>query len=37
MTFADRLRDAWACQTCRRYRHGVLLVLGALALTWLLG
>ena len=37
MTPVERLKDAWACETCRRYRQGVLLMLAALALTWWLG
>lgn len=37
MTFAERLKDAWACETCRGYRLGVFLLLAALAVTWVLG
>jgi hypothetical protein len=37
MTFAERLREALGCETCRRYRLGVLGVLALLAVTWLVG
>ncbi len=37
MTFAERLRDAWACETCRRYRQATLFGLGLLLVTWLFG
>lgn len=36
MTFAERLGEAWACETCRRYRRIALLLLGLLLATWLL-
>ncbi len=36
MTWGEKLKDAWACETCRRYRQGTMLVLAALAVTWLL-
>jgi hypothetical protein len=37
MTWTDRLRDAWACETCRRYRRMTLVVLGLLIITLAIG
>ena len=36
MTLWERLGEAWRCETCRKYRQGVLVVLLLLAATWLL-
>jgi hypothetical protein len=35
-TFVERLREAWTCATCRRYRHATLLLFGLLLATWFL-
>jgi hypothetical protein len=35
-TFVEQLREAWACETCRRYRRVTLLLLGLLLATWFL-
>lgn len=37
MTFTDRLRDAWACETCRRYRRVTFVALGLLVVTLAVG
>ena len=37
MTAMERLAEAMACEQCRRYRIGVLVMLALLAVTWLLG
>jgi len=37
MSLGAKLRDAWACETCRRYRQGAAVVIALLAVTWMLG
>lgn len=37
MTFAERVKDAWQCETCRRYRQGAVLIAALLALSFWLG
>ncbi len=36
MNFGNWLTEAWHCETCRRYRQGVIVVLALLVITWLL-
>lgn len=33
-TLKEKLADAWACEACRIYRRGVVIVLALLVLTW---
>jgi hypothetical protein len=35
MTIVEWLKEAWACEICRRYRQGTFLLLGLLLATWL--
>lgn len=34
MTRIERLREALACETCRRYRNAALVVLALLMIAW---
>ena len=37
MRWGTWLSEAWHCETCRRYRQGVVVLAALLLITWALG
>lgn len=35
VTVAAKFKEAWRCETCRRYRQGAVLLAVLLAMSWI--